>query len=93
MNLCRLKDEGKEETLTSGQISTPKEGSKSKKRVSWKENLTTSVYIEKEENEQAENDLLFGEALYEQELSLNMPITSLEQLLLPRKSTDNEQKR
>ena len=46
MNLCRLKDEGKEETLTSGQISIPEEGSITKKRVSWKENLTISVPIE-----------------------------------------------
>ena len=50
-------------------------------------------HIEQEEKEQVENDLLFREALDKEELSLNMPITSLEQLLLPRKSIDNEQKR
>ena len=50
--------------------------------------------IENEEREdQEEQDWLFAQALNEQELSLNSPITSLEQLLLPRKSTDCEQER
>ena len=50
--------------------------------------------IEKEEREdQEEQDWLVAEALNEQELSLNRPITSLEQLLMPRKSTASEQER
>ena len=50
--------------------------------------------IEKEEREdQKEQDWLFAEALNEQEPSLNRPISSLEQLLLPRKSTDSKQER
>ena len=50
--------------------------------------------IEKEEREdQKEQDWIFAEALNEQEPSLNRPISSLEHLLLPRKSTDSKQER
>ena len=50
--------------------------------------------IEHEKREaQEENDRLLAGALNEQELSLNVPIRGLEQLLLPRKSTESKQGR
>ena len=47
----------------------------------------------KKREAQEENDRLLAGALNEQELSLNVPIRGLEQLLLPRKSTESKQGR